>query len=152
MEETIMEMNEMIDETIATEEVKEKKYTFKKIKSTDVFPMFKLLNKIGVKEFKNCFESDTVKNAIKKSMEGGMEGDELAKSVGINVIMEIAAVVFENVPKCEDDIYTMLSSVSNLSKKEIKDLEMSEFFEMIIDFIKLDDFKDFIKVVSRLFK
>lgn len=152
MEETIMEMNEMVDETIATEEVKEKKYTFKKIKSTDVFPMFKLLNKIGVKEFKNCFESDTVKNAIKKSMEGGMEGDELAKSVGINVIMEIAAVVFENVPKCEDDIYTMLSSVSNLSKKEIKDLEMSEFFEMIIDFIKLDDFKDFIKVVSRLFK
>lgn len=152
MEETIMEMNEMVDETIATEEVKEKKYTFKKIKSTDVFPMFKLLNKIGVKEFKNCFESDTVKNAIKKSMEGGMEGDELAKSVGINVIMEIAAVVFENVPKCEDAIYTMLSSVSNLSKKEIKDLEMSEFFEMIIDFIKLDDFKDFIKVVSRLFK
>lgn len=152
MEETIMEMNEMVDETIATEEVKEKKYTFKKIKSTAVFPMFKLLNKIGVKEFKNCFESDTVKNAIKKSMEGGMEGDELAKSVGINVIMEIAAVVFENVPKCEDDIYTMLSSVSNLSKKEIKDLEMSEFFEMIIDFIKLDDFKDFIKVVSRLFK
>lgn len=152
MEETIMEMNEMVDETIATEEVKEKKYTFKKLKSTDVFPMFKLLNKIGVKEFKNCFESDTVKNAIKKSMEGGMEGDELAKSVGINVIMEIAAVIFENIPKCEDDIYTMLSSVSNLSKKEIKELEMSEFFEMIIDFIKLDDFKDFIKVVSRLFK
>lgn len=152
MEETIMEMNEMVDEKIATEEVKEKKYTFKKLKSTDVFPMFKLLNKIGVKEFKNCFESDTVKNAIKKSMEGGMEGDELAKSVGINVIMEIAAVIFENIPKCENDIYTMLSSVSNLSKKEIKELEMSEFFEMIIDFIKLDDFKDFIKVVSRLFK
>ena len=148
MEATNVEMNvENIHE-----EVKEKKYKFRELKSTDVFPMFKLLKNIGVKEFKVCIDSPGVKEAIAKAVESGMGGDELANAVGIDVAFEIAGVIFENVPKCEEDIYAMLSRVSDISVEAVKNLKMSEFFEMIIDFIKLDDFKDFIEVVSRLFK
>ena len=35
---------------------------------------------------------------------------------------------------------------------EIKALDAAVFFEMVMDFIMKDEFKDFIKVVSRLFK
>ena len=148
MEGTNIEMND----AIVHEEENEKKYVFRELKSTDVFPMLKLLNKIGVKEFKGCIESPDVKAAINKAVDGGMSGDELANAVGINVIMEIAGVIFENIPKCEEDIYTLLSGVSNLSKEEVKELKMAEFFEMIIDFIRVDGFKDFIKVVSGFLK
>ena len=148
MEATNVEMNvENIHE-----ESKDKKYKFRELNSTDVFHMFTLLNKIGVKEFKGCVDSPEVKKAIAQAVESGMSGDELANAVGIDVVFEIAGVIFDNVPKCEADIYKMLSRVSDLSVESIMQLKMAEFFEMIVDFIKLDDFKDFIEVVSRLFK
>ena len=36
--------------------------------------------------------------------------------------------------------------------EEVKDLDLAVFTEMIIDFVQKDDFKDFFKVVSKLFK
>ena len=64
----------------------------------------------------------------------------------------MADVIFKNLPKCEDDIIQMLSNTSNLTVAQVKKLSLAEFTEMVIDFIKKEEFKDFIKVVSKLFK
>ena len=49
--------------------------------------------------------------------------------------------------------YQMLSQTSNLSVKEIKAPgNATLFLEMVIDFIKKEEFRDFIKVVLNLFK
>ena len=66
--------------------------------------------------------------------------------------MELAEVVLTNMNKCENEIYQLLSNVSNLSVKEVETLDAVIFLEMIIDFVKKDEFKDFFKVVSRLSK
>lgn len=123
----------------------EKSYEFRELCSKDIFPMFKILNKIGFKEFKNCFTSDDVKKAIAKN-------NKDVESVGMTIVLDIAGIIIQNIGTCEDDIYAMLASVSNLDKKEIQNLPMGEFAEMIIDFIQKPEFKDFFKVVSKLFK
>lgn len=39
-----------------------------------------------------------------------------------------------------------------MSVKDLEALDMVTFFEMIVDVFKKDEFKDFIGVVSKLFK
>lgn len=138
------------------EEVKEKPYTFRKLSSPDVFHMFRIISKIGVNEFTACFEKDVIKKMIAKltgnKNEDESEEGQSASIVGISVALEIANVIFMNIPKCESDIYTLLSQTSNLSVDEVKELDFVTFTEMVIDFIKKEEFKDFIKVVSKLFK
>ena len=128
----------------------DKPYTFRKFTSQDVFPMFKILGKIGINEFTKCFEKDEVKELMASFT--GENKENVSSIVGMSVVLEAVNVILGNLPKCETDIYNLLSNTSNLSAKEIKELDMAVFVEMVVDFIKKDDFKDFFKVVSRLFK
>lgn len=131
----------------------EKKYTLRGLTAEDVFPMFKIISGIGIKEFKSCFESEEVREAIKGMTSGTEEGKETdASAIGIMVAVDIASVVFSNLPKCKDDIYQLLSGLSGISKKEIAALPMNVFLGMVIDVIKKDEFKDFFQDVARLFK
>ena len=147
-------------ESLVEEAPVEKPYTFRRLSSPDVFPMFKIISLIGVNEFTACFEKDGIKKLI-ASMTGKNEGVNESENeeqfdatsvVGISVILEVANVIFGNLSKCESYIYQLLSQTSNLSVEEIKSMDMIVFTEMVIDFIKKEEFKDFIKVVSRLFK
>lgn len=126
-------------------------YTFRKLNSTDVFLMFKILGKIGINDFTACFEKDTVKQMI-ATVTGKESKDNATAIVGFSVILEMANVIIANLPKCETEIYQMLSQTSNLTVDEVKSLDFIMFTEMVIDFIKKEEFKDFIKVVSKLFK
>ena len=131
-------------------ETAEKPYVFRKLSAIDVFPMFKIIGAIGINEFTSCFEKDGIKNMIASFT--GESKEDMSSIVGISVILDIANVIIGNIPKCENEIYQILSQTSNLSPAQIKKLDMAVFFEMVIDFIKKEEFKDFIKVVSKLFK
>ena len=126
-------------------------YTFRKLNSTDLFLMFKIIGKIGINEFTACFEKDTVKKLI-ASVAGGESKDSATAFVGISVVFEMANVIIGNLPKCEAEIYQMLAQTSNLSVKQVQELDFITFTEMVIDFVKKEEFKDFIKVVSKSFK
>lgn len=142
-----------MDEAIKNEieiEVPEKPYHFRKLKAEDVFLMFKIIKCIGIREFSACLEKENIKKMI--SEKGGNIDEEFATAVGFSVILEIADVVIGNLPKCENEIFEMLANVSGLSVKKIREFDIATFAEMVIDFIKKDDFKDFFKVVSKLFK
>ena len=140
-------------EAVAVEPAKP--YTFRKLGAPDIFLMTKIVSKIGINELKTCFDSDGMKNMIlnvfAKEQEEGAETSLI--NVGISVSLDIANTIFANLPKCENDIYQLLSQTSNLSVDEIKAPGNAVmFFEMMIDFIKKEEFKDFFKVVSGLFK
>lgn len=122
------------------------KYELRNLTSDDIFPMFQIISKIGIREFKSCFESPEVKEAIAKS------GELDFNSVGLAVMLDIGGIVLANVPKAKSDIYLLLSNLSGLTEKEIGALPMATFAQMIIDVVKKDEFKDFFQVVSRLFK
>lgn len=123
-----------------------KNYELRSLTSDDIFPMFQIISKIGIREFKSCFESPDVKAAIAKS-----EGTDL-NSVGLAVMLDIGGIMLANVPKAKDDIYLLLSQLSGFTKQEIGALPMATFAQMVIDVIRKDEFKDFFQVVSRLFK
>lgn len=152
-------MTEAIIEPVQPEmEAAVKPYNFRPLGGEDVFLMFKIIGKIGVKEFNACFENDGIKHLV-----AGMMGEKLAnadeaeetQSVSvtyISVILEVADVLFNNIAKCENEVFQMLSQTSNLSVAQVKKLPLADFTEMVIDFIKKEEFRDFIKVVSKLFK
>lgn len=127
----------------------EKAYTLREMTAEDVFPMFKIISGIGLKEFKGCFEADSVKAAIK----GGAEEEEPdAAEVGFTIALGIADVLFSNLPKCKNDIYKLLSGLSGMSTKEIAALPMAVFMNMVVDTIKKEEFADFFQAAARLFK
>lgn len=128
-----------------------KPYRFGRFTSADVFPMFKILGKIGINEFTTCFEKDGIKDLI-ASFTSENKGEDIQSMVGVSVVLEAVNVILGNLPKCEQDIYKILSQTSNLTVDEVKGLDLAVFTEMIIDFVQKDDFKDFFKVVSKLFK
>ena len=126
---------------------------FKQLKSSDMFIMFKIINKIGLNEIKNQLEPKTIEKLVDgfKGKGKSKDKDSLMYSVGLSVSIEMANVIIGNLPKCEDEIYTLLSRVSGKSKKDIAELDMVTFTEYIVEFLKKDEFKDFIKVASKLF-
>lgn len=122
-------------------------YTLRPLCSKDVFPMFKIISAIGLREFKDCFNSENVREAAKKV---GENPDY--SSVGFGIFVDIAGIIVTNIPKCENEIYTFLANISNLTRKQIEEMGIADFAQMIIDIIQKPEFKDFIGVVSKLFK
>lgn len=147
-------MIETTMETVTAEAVEAvKPYTFRPLSATDIFLMTKIIKKIGIKEFKACFEGGGIKDLILESAKGAKEKGENPDiiSIGIGVALDIADVVLGNLHLCEDDIYRLLSQVSTLSVEEIKAPGNAVLFiDMLIEFFKKEEFRDFFKAVSRL--
>lgn len=148
----VVEVNEIDQET-------ERVYTFRKLSSQDIFIMFQIISKIGVNEFNQCFGNESVKEMISsffsKRDEEAEENEKDKPSIemiGISLTLEAANIVLSNLPKCESSIYQLLSQTSNLSVEEVRNLGFVTFTEMVIEFVKKEEFKGFIKVVSKLFK
>lgn len=136
-------MNE--NETVA------KAYELRRLTADDVFPMFQIISKIGIKEFKKCFESPEVMQMIKDAASGN-DKDEVRTSVGMAVAFDLAGIIVSNLASCKNDIYQFLAQLSGMTTKDVAGLPMMTFFEMIIDVIKKEEFKDFFQVVAKLLK
>lgn len=139
--------------------------SLRKVKSTDLFLMTTIISKLGINDFIKCLNSDGVQGLIKnitektKNKKDAKSSDDTdAKSsddtikVGIGVALEIANVILTNLYKCEKEVYQLFANLSNKTPEEIKDLDIDVFLEMIITFVKKDEFKDFFKAASRFLK
>ena len=129
------------------------KFELRGLKSDDMFPMFGILSKIGFKDLKNNLTPDRVSeltNALKK--ENTSTDVDLSTYVGFNIMLEVVEIIMKNLPSCKVEIYTLLSSLSGMTVKQISNLDMVTFTEMIIEVVQKEEFKDFFKVVAKLFK
>lgn len=144
--------NEAVENVVETAPVEEvKPYKFRKLTTQDLFPMLKLLNKIGFKDLK---ENESLRKIIYAFSGGTVKGKNNidVNALGMDMFLEIACLIVENVPKCEAELYTLLAQTSDLSIEQIQKQGMDVTFSMIIDFIKKEEFSDFFKVALRLFK
>jgi len=123
-----------------------KEYTLRSLKASDVFMMTKIINKIGIKEVKDCFNSPDVKKAIT-----GAETEDTT-AVGMQVMIEIAALIVSHLPDCEMEIYQFLASLTEKNPGEIRELPMATFFDMIMDVFRKEEFSDFFQRVAGLSK
>lgn len=128
----------------------ENKFELRELKSQDIFPMMKILGNIGMDELKDIVSGENIKSLI-TTTNANEKNEDVATVLGFNLVLEIAGVVMNNLPKCEKDIYKFLGGLSGMTEKQIADLPMVTFAEMIMAVIEKDEFKDFFKVVSRLF-
>ena len=133
----------------ALEEVVEEtpKYIFHNPKAPDVF----IIGKIGVNKFSGLLQKEEIQSLAKDvSKKKSISSDDISLITGIGVFAEITQIILGNIDKCEEDIYKLLSSTSNLEIEEVKDLDGVTFVEMIIDFFKRNT--DFIKAASKYVK
>ena len=117
-------------------------YTLRKLCADDMFIIFRIISKIGMKDVRKCMAAADVKAAMK---------DKDVNSIGIAVAFEIASVLMEHLPDCKKEIYTFLESLSGMKAKDIAELDMVTFTQMIIDVIRKEEFRDFFTAVTKSF-
>lgn len=132
------------------------KFELRTLKSDDLFPMFGILSKIGFKDLKEIITPDKIKDMksmiSQKDDEDEDENTDATTMLGVSVVMEVVSIIMKNLPSCKNEIYTFLSGLSGMTVKEIGNLDMVTFTEMIVAVVQKQEFKDFFKVVSKLFK
>lgn len=146
-------MNNTTEEVKQENEIEQKPlYVFRELQADDTFLMFSILSKIGINKITDAFGQDAV-NKLVASMtsEESKATENTIRNLGISVVLEMANIVLGNLPKCKEDIYQLLANTSNLTVLQVKKLNFATFTKMVIDFIKKEEFKDFIKVVSESF-
>lgn len=131
-------------------------FELRTLKSDDLFPMFGILSKIGFKDLKEIITPDKIKDMksmiSQKDDEDEDENTDVTTMLGVSVVMEVVSIIMKNLPSCKNEIYTFLSGLSGMTVKEIGNLDMVTFTEMIVAVVQKQEFKDFFKVVSKLFK
>ena len=129
-------------------------YNMRNLQATDIFSVVKILNGIGLKNIKEAIDFEEI-NKIRKGMtEDNAEdnSDKVYSQVGVKVVMSIATVLLENLPKIENDLYTFVGSVIGIKTKDVAKMDMGEFMDVLIAIIQKEEFKDFFKRASKLIK
>lgn len=129
-------------------------FELRKLQSDDLFPMFGIMSKIGFKDLKEIITPDKIKDMISQmdNEENADKDTDATTMLGVSVVMEIVSIIIKNLPSCKNEIYSFLAGVSGMTVKEIGKLDMVTFTEMIVAVVQKQEFKDFFKVVSKLFK
>lgn len=120
----------------------------RKLTSKDIFPMCQIIKKIGIDEFKECFSIPEIQKLV---AENG-NNENVANQIGIGIMFDIVSIIVGNLPKCEDEIYNFLASLTGEKRKALEELSIADFTQLIMDLVQKEDFKDFIGVVSKSFK
>ena len=133
-------------------EEKTKAYELRELTADDMFPMFNIISKIGIREFKSCFESESVKKLVAETASGKASKEDLKATVGVTVAFDLAGVILSNLGNCKDDIYQLLAQLSGMTKKQVASLPAATFADMVVDVLKKEDFRDFFTAASKLLK
>ena len=124
-----------VEETV--EEVVERPYTLRKFNDGDLFPILKILKKIGIKDCKEAFVQVA-------------SGEKTVKEIGIIASFDLADILIGNLTKVEEEVYSLYSDLSGLSADEIRAMEFGTLPLMIMDSFNEVKNTSFFKVLSKL--
>ena len=125
-------------------------YEMRNLQATDIFSVVKILNGIGLNNVKEAIDFEEI-NKIRKGMTEN-NAEVITSQVGLNVVMSIATVILENLPKIENDLFNFIGSVIGIKTKDVAKMDMGEFMDVLISIIQKEEFKDFFKRASKLIK
>lgn len=127
-------------------------FELRTLNAKDIAPVTAIITKIGFKEFRGCIENPAFQQVVNATTGKGKTKDKDVVRIGATLAIDIAGVILEHYPKCQDDLFKFLASLSGKTVSEIEDLPIDTFMEMIIAVVKKEEFASFFSVVSKLFK
>lgn len=116
----------------------------RKLKGTDIFKVLRLLSKLGVKDLVFDMFGNTDLAKVKDATDVKL----LADGKGANLMAVIFETLTEKLPLIEDDLNQFLGDLTGNDAKEIADLEFGEYMQLIMDFFKKEELKDFFQQLS----
>lgn len=128
-----------------------KPYEIRPLNARDIFPMTKIIRKIGLKDFGKCFEPEEIK-AITETFTEKESVEDIAEVVGVSVVLKIVDIVLEHLPDAGEEVFAFLAGLIGTTKEEVSVLPMDVFFDLIVDVFKRKEFVGFMRAVSRLVK
>lgn len=130
------------------EEIIERPYKLRKLKDGDLFPLLKILKKIGIKDYKKAFiQTIDEKKAPEKETDESQDG--ILEQIGIMTSFDIAEILIEKLPSVLDEAYELWADISGIPSEEIKDMEFGTLPLMIIDTFSEAKNTSFFKVFSK---
>lgn len=142
MSETILK-NE--PEAMAQAVIEGRVYTLRKLDAQDIAPLANIISKIGFRQFKECFDTEDSKKALE-------EGEINLEKLGVGIAFDIAGIVIMNIPKCIDEVFAFIASLTGFDIEDVKKLDLDVVTEIIIEIFQKEEFKKVFKVASKLFK
>lgn len=124
------------------EKAVERPYVLRTLKDKDLFPMLKILKKIGIKDFKDAFIQ-------RRSDKQAADGEEVVKNIGILTAFDIADILLGNLEKAEIEIYALWSDISGIPTDEMKEMEFGTLPLMVMDTFSNVRNSSFFKVLSK---
>ena len=122
----------------------EKTYELRPLMASDMGAICKIINAIGVKQFKECFKVEDFKDMKNKK-------NKNLEQLGFNVFFDIAMIIISNIPKAEEEIQGFIASLTGMKLAEVKKMPFADYGELIIKVVTNGDFQDFFKRVMKLF-
>ena len=71
------------------------------------------------------------------------ENEQAVAAIGMKIVLDVAALLVGKLPECEKEIYAFLASLTGKKEKEITAMPIADFYNMILDVFKQEDFRDF---------
>ena len=153
IETTLEETDEKtgMEGTEDAEKVVERPYTLRKLRDDDLFPLLNLFRSIGLKEFKDAWlEARKKMNVTSEDLESADDKDEVRKSVGIDIVLDMADIMISKIEAHSDAIYRFYERLSGIPADDIKSMEFGTLPLMIYDSFNGVKNTAFFKVVFKL--
>ena len=120
----------------------------RRLQATDLFGMVKILNGIGLKNFKDAININEIKE-MRKNITGENEV-QVISDIGMNVVMSALTVILEHLPAVETDLHNFVGSIANMKAKDVAKMDIGEYMDLLIAIVQKEEFKDFFKRASKL--
>ncbi len=136
----------------AVEQIEPKMYEIRPLTARDIFPMTKIIRKIGLKDFGKCFEPEEIKAITDTFSDEEANIEDLAEIVGFSIVLRIVDIILEHLPDADEEVFAFIAGLIGSTKDDVAALPMDVFFDLIVDVFKRKEFVGFMKAVSRLVK
>ena len=130
------------EETLEQEETVERNYELRRLKDRDLFPILGIVAVVF---------PDNLAEIFRKAVAKGGDKEKVLEEIGVDAVVKIVQAVMKNLDKVQDDVYSLLSSVSGIPAEEIQDMPFGTTPMMIYDIIMNEKNNGFFKVLSKLF-
>lgn len=142
-------------------------FNLRPINANDVFLMAKIIRNIGISDFLNSFDTNTIQALAYKSptkMEGGevvplprkewTDGQRAAELAALEVIgnldVKVVDVLLSHLPECKGSLFQLLAESTGTSIDEIQNMGAIEFIDLLDRYIGREEFSDFFTAAARL--